>query len=201
MKKFIMSCPFQPEGSLRETKYEVSGNPKLEYKATRFPIIPVINAYVEKGETIKLIVIKSDNSNVAKNEILLNQEIADIEQEKSIHIEIENVHTKYSEDINTQLQLYADLVSLINNGDELYACYTYGTKPTPIIENMAIGYAHRAMKDVQVGCIVYGQLDHVLQKSYIFDITPLFNMEDISNSLSRLGLKDPAKKIQEILDL
>ena len=52
-------------------------------------------------------------------------------------------------------------------------CDTYGTKPTPIIQNMAISYAYRSMKNVDIKCVVYGQYDHMLNKSIIFDITPI----------------------------
>ena len=201
MKKFIMSCPFQPKGGLKRTKYEPSGNSKLEYGETRFPVIPMMNAYIDEGETAQLILICSDNDNVPVNKEYLEEEIKNLEGTKHIKINIEPVPTKYSETINTQLQLYADLVAQISDGDELYVCATFGTKPTPIIQNMAVRYACKAMTGVTLGCEVYGQMDHALGKSFIFDITALQYMEDISDILAAKHVLNPAEKIQEILNL
>ncbi len=201
MKKFIMCCPFQPEGQLKLVKYETSGNSRLEYGTTRFPLIPMMNAYAEDGEHVKLVLIESDNENVIKNKKLLDAELDALKYARGIEAEIISIKTKYSEDINSQLKLFADIVSSIEDGDDIYICDTYGTKPTPIIQNMAVNYAYRAMSNVNVGCVVYGQFDHVLGKSVIFDITALFYMGEVANSLAKLGIKDPAKRIRDIMDI
>jgi len=201
MKKFIMTCPFQPEGALRPTAYEVSGNSTLQYGETRFPIIPVINAYVNEGDEAQVIIIEADNSNVPHNIGLFEEELSALEKKKNISLKRKMVKTAYSENINTQLKLFSDLVECISDGDMLYICNTFGTKPTPIIENMAAKYAAKAMDNVTVECVVYGQMDHVLHKSILFDITALLYVENAADSLARMKVKDPAEGIRRMLDL
>lgn len=88
MKKFIMVTPLQPIERVKKDKanrvvtdpetgkpvmepydslsmdvYEPVGNPMLKYDKlngkTRFPIIPVINAYVRKNEEIEIIAVNT----------------------------------------------------------------------------------------------------------------------------------------------
>lgn len=199
MKKFIMCCPLQPEGKLKKNIYEPDGDERLRYGETCFPVIPMINAYTSDGEEIELIVIKSDAETTEHNMELLNGELESFE--KRLSIKKTMVPTSYNETIGTQLDLFAKLVSEIRDGDELYICDTFGTKPTPMIENMAAQYAAKAMENVTVESVVYGQLDHVSGKSKLFDITALLYMQNIADGLADLKLSDPAQRIRKILDM
>ena len=60
MKKFICTIPLQVnQRELEKVVYDAVDNPKLVYgEAVSFPIVPVINGYVNDGEKIELLVLK-----------------------------------------------------------------------------------------------------------------------------------------------
>ena len=64
MKKFITFIPRQDPQNLLSGQYAAMDNPKLDYHATCFPILPVMNGYTEPGEEVQLIALdeRYDNS-------------------------------------------------------------------------------------------------------------------------------------------
>ena len=166
---------------------------------THFPIIPVICAYAERGEEIQIILLKSTYETTDYNYELFGHEIEEIKKNLGIKAEIKEIITEYKEDLNTQLKLFSDIITCLNNEDELYVCITYGTKPTPIVQMMAVNYAYRVLNDVKVECIVYGQANHVKHIGTIFDVTALFFMDEAVNNLARMNLENPTEIIKGIL--
>ena len=203
MKKFIMCCPLQPEGKLDKIQYASSGDEKLKLdKPTRFPVIPLINGYAEDGEKVEIILIRSEYENTKLNEEYLRQEAGELEKEKNIEITIVPVDTPYNETISTELDLFVDIIGHINDGDMLFACATYGTKPTPIIEIMAVNYGYRALNNVSIGAIVYGQRDfNKPGMGELFDITALFYMDEMVNKLAQAKTKNPGDVIKRIMNI
>lgn len=201
MKKFIMMCPLQPEGKLAKSVYVPQNNDKLEYGETRFPIIPVINGYAEEGEEVEIILIKSDNVNAELNEKYLREEVRELEERKEIKVKISIVNTPYNETIDTQINLFMDLIDKLKDNDDIYVCATYGTKPTPIVEMMAVNYAYRVLENASIGSIVYGQCDHDTERMEIFDITSLFYMDEMVNNLAKLRIKNPADRIRKLMNI
>jgi len=98
--------------------------------------------------------------------------------------------------------LFSDINNLIGDNEEIYACITYGTKPTPIIETMALNYAIKLKKNVTVGCIVYGRYMHIddNDNNGIYDTTALFRMDSIVNKLAEKKAKHPEKAIRLMLE-
>lgn len=203
MKLFIMSCPQQPEGKLFECDYEVNGNSEIEKanKKTRFPIIPVIYAYAQQDETIKVILIKSTYKTTEHNKILLETELQKAEQDIGIKVELKVIDTEHKETIDVQLQLFSNLIDCINDNDELYVCMTYGTKPTPILQMMAVNYAYRIKNNTKIGAIVYGQRDFETNTNMLFDVKTLFFMDEVINNVSKLNLKNPTDVIKEAISI
>jgi len=221
-KTFITAIPFQPhdkygdksKDQLRAVVYPAKGNSKLKYGETRFPIIPVINGYAEKGDKIRVIAILTDGDNFKYNyETYFINEINRIIKEKELVLngnEIEVIKTADSEDIETHIKLFSDIMTAIGDNEYIYACITYGTKPTPIIESMALSYAHR-LKNVSVECIVYGRyMNHNTwlsdkeneknkENNGIYDTTSLFYMDSIINKLAEMKAPNPEKAIRIIL--
>ena len=67
MKKFFMVTPQQAQGHLRKQEYRAEGNSQLAYGETRFPIIPVINGYLDEGEACELITVTYDSDDCRRN--------------------------------------------------------------------------------------------------------------------------------------
>ena len=102
------------------------------------------------------------------------------------------------------LTTFSDLINFIEDGDELYTCCTYGTKPIPIIEMMALNFAYQAKDDVSIKSIVYGKVNRDQGKvvnAEIYDITGLFFMTQIVNRLAGTRAEHPAEIIRDILNL
>lgn len=203
MKKFIFTSPLQPEVSLKLVNYQsMESNPLENALETRFPIIPVINAYANENEKIEIIVILTDYENCRYNyEKLFKPEITSLQQTKKFEYETKIINTPYDETIQIQLDLFSDLISHIDDNDEIFVCITYGTKPIPIVQIMALNYAYKLRKETNIGCIVYGRNDFSTGKAYIHDVSPLFFMDSLVSQMAQLKLENPEEKIKGILGI
>ena len=211
IKTFICAIPFQPKGDtpdkdgLKPVLYEARGNTRLAYCKTRFPIIPVINGYAENGDKIRVIAILTDGGNYEYNyKAYFVPEITDIVQKNGYEFAgIEIITSPDKEDIETQFKLFADIIGKIGDGEELYACITYGTKPTPIVQFIALNYAYKLKKDTSIGCIAYGRFMHndPNNNNGIYDQTALFYMDSIVNKLADIKAPQPEKAIRAMLGL
>ncbi|GHU52406.1 hypothetical protein AGMMS49975_08110 [Clostridia bacterium] len=208
-KIFISVIPFQgqdKEGNdlLKQLIYTPSGNSRLEYGETRFPIIPLINGYTENGDKVRVIAILTDGENYKHNyEKYFITEIDAIVETKNLDFAgIEAIQVSANEDIDAQLALFGKIIDKISDGEDIYACITYGTKPTPIVETMALNYAYRLKKDVSIGCIVYGQFPHKGEpRGKIYDTTALFFMDSIVNKLAEMKVPNPKAAIKLMLEV
>ena len=209
MKKFIMITPLQPVTPTRDflqcSRYEAVGNERLRFdKSTRFPLMAVINAYAEPNEEIRVLTVTPDTDSARIHEQQLRDELASLQEEKGFICRgVEAIPIAYAGDVDTQLELFRKLLPVFEEGDTLYACLTYGTKPMPIAELMAIEYAYRVVEDVAIGCLVYGELDHSAGEPApmrIFDITSLIRLDEIVRMLAEHRVSEPINIINRILD-
>ena len=129
------------------------------------------------------------------------QELAD-EKEFSYGEDVITVPVRYAGDVESQLEIFKKLLPCMADGDTLFACLTYGNKPMPIAELMAIQYGYRVLEDVTIGCLVYGELDHSSQKKEmkIFDITALIHLDELVRLLAQQKIKEPRQFLEAILD-
>lgn len=209
MKKFIMITPLQPVTPTRDflqcSRYEAVGNERLRFdKSTRFPLMAVINAYAEPNEEIRVLTVTPDTDSARIHEQQLRDELASLQEEKGFICRgVEAIPIAYAGDVDTQLELFRKLLPVFEEGDTLYACLTYGNKPMPIAELMAIEYAYRVVADVAIGCLVYGELDHSAGEPApmrIFDITSLIRLDEIVRMLAEHRVSEPISIINRILD-
>jgi len=197
-----MTSPYQPAAGLKKLKYTAVENSLLEYdKAISFPILSVINGYATQKEAIEIIYILSDYENARINYEAFKIQLNELCVEKDITYKIAEVEIPYNELIETQLNTFQKLINCVNDNDTLYACITFGSKPVPMIETMALNYAYRLHENVKIGCIVYGQLDHNTGEMRIYDITSLFYMDEIVRMLAEQKVSEPKKQIEALLNL
>lgn len=202
-KTFITVIPFQGNNGLKATVYKSDGNSKLEYGETRFPIIPAINGYTEKGDKIRVIAILIDGDNYKHNfETYFVPEIESLVKAKELSFDgIEIIRKPEKEDIETQLTLFRNIIDKIEDDEEIFACLTYGRKIEPIVETMALNYAYKIKKNVSIGCVVYGLFMHTESGSdnYIYDVTSLFFTSTIIDKIAEMNVKEPEKAIRAML--
>lgn len=215
MKKFIMITPLQPvkwdangqiiRDGLSKCIYEAVGNHLLAMnKPTRFPLLSVINAYAEKGEEIQVISITPKNKSSYVHLDQLRSEFQELREEKGFICEdITSVEVTYAGDVDTQIEIFYKLLPYIQDNDILYGCLTYGVKPMPIAELMAIQYGYRVLDNVTIGCLVYGEKDHSApgEPTRIFDITALIQLDEIVRILADRKVKNPEKIIDSVIGM
>lgn len=215
MKKFFMITPLQPVGIredgtrydyLRMSNYEPVGNGKLEYHhKTRFPLMHLINGYTEPMEKIRVISVTPEYEYCNIHLQQLQEELDILQQEKKFLCEkgVESVPIKFAGDVSTQMDLFHKLLSYMDDDDILYACLTYGMKPMPMAQLMAIQYAYRVLQNVSIGCLVYGEVDYseTPSKMRIFDITALIQLDEIVRMLADRKVSDPKGMIDKIIQL
>lgn len=205
MKKFIMMTPLQVRGQLKSNVYQPVGNELLRCeRATCFPLIPVINGYAQPGEEIRVIALTPETEAARANFETLKQELSALQAEKGfVCAGPECIPITYAGDVNTQIELFRKLMKVFSDGDTLYGCLTYGNKTMPIAELMAIEYAYRVLKDVSIGCLVYGERDHSAPTLTlrVYDITALIHLDEVVRLMAELKIPDPGAMMDDILSL
>ena len=214
MKKFFMITPLQPvfwdqqtgavvKDLLCSSIYQAAGNRKLIYEQkTRFPLIPVINGYAQEGEEIRVIAVTPDTKSAWYHVEQLRVELAGLQERKGFVCRgVEPVCVTYAGDVGTQIEIFHKLLPFVEDGDILYGCLTYGNKPMPIAELMAIQYGYRALRNVSIGCLVYGELDHSREEPpmTLFDITALIRLDEIVRVLADRKVRDPGAILERLL--
>ena len=203
-KTFICTIPFQRnKDALKSVVYKPSGNSKLEYGKTRFPIIPVINGYAERNDKIRVIAIISEGESFKHNyDAYFVPEINELVEKNGYEFAgIEIINTPDSEDIETQLELFVDLIGMISDDEEISACITYGTKPTPIVQFIALNYASKLKSNATIGCVAYGRFLHTDEFGTLYDQTALFYMDSIVNKLAEAKVARPETAIRALLGI
>ena len=204
MKKFLTYISMQPEKALLKVNYSSVDNEELDDELeVFFPISKLIKTYAEKEEAIQVIcLIEDGNENAKRNMSVLDKEIQAISREEGFSYDIKTIIIPNDETSKTHLNSFMHIIEEIDDGDELYACATYGTKPIPIIEFMALNFAYRIKDDVSIKHVVYGKInrdtDGQISSGVIYDITSLFFMTQIINKLAEQGInasEDVLKKM------
>lgn len=206
MKKFITYVPMQVGNNLLKGRYIANGNHRLRMEAeVIFPIECILNGYAEDGEAVELIaLLEAGNADCRENLSRMVQAIEARTKPRHIDLLVKTVTISPEELAKNHLETFKNLISLFADGDELYACVTFGTKPTPIIQMMALNFAYKNLKNVTIGCIAYGKVNREQNQPvsfYIYDITALFFMNNIVDTLSAINAEDAYRKIEKILRL
>lgn len=204
MKKFFMVTPQQQPGKLMPQVYESQGNSLLEYGETHFPVIPLINGYAERGETVKLITITYDLGNCLHNLDILRQELEGLKTDAGIDCELDSVVVPADDSVSAVLHVFQELIDRTADDDVLHACITFGSKPMPLVLVMAMQYAYRIKRNASIECVVYGAIDFNSAPPYpakIYDVTSLVKLDEIVRLLAERGVEDPEAVISQILSL
>lgn len=207
MKTFIAFAPQQPEGKLQLSHYIPQGNTRLEYGETRFPIMPVINGYADPGEQIHVILVVQDHDHCRHNETYFRQELEALMARKNLSAWTasedgslyDRVEVPYDDAVSAHIQTLQKLIDMIRDGDDLHACITYGSKPAPMVELMALRYARQIKKGCYISCIVYGQYDWDKKQMKLYDETALAHLDDIVRMLAEYRDPNPKATLDRII--
>lgn len=187
MKKFIT---FIAKQELQSGNYKAADNIRLSNDLTlSYPVSVLINAFAVADEEIELLVIHdSENKLYEENFEILKKELEMIKQSKGIDFPVRITELEISSKLfaSDNLRTFSGILNKINDGDDLYVDISYGTKPFPVVEFMAVNAAFTMKKDVTIGMITYGECN--FQKKphelFIYDETNLFYMMQCSGILA-----------------
>ncbi len=201
MKKYLMVTPQLSEELLAENEYDPVDNDSLRYGLTHFPAIPLLNSHLHSGDAIEVITVTYDIPNCHRNLELLKSEIDAVCASNNATCDVTSIEVPFDDSIQAVLDVYTRLISHLDDGDELYADITYGSKPMPIVLIMALQYAYRVKEDVTIECVVYGQISHHRESkdAKIFDVTALVQLDEIVRLMADRGISDPAAVIGNII--
>lgn len=204
MKKFIAFAPQQPEGNLKKSIYTAQDNSRLQYGETSFPIIPVMNGYLNAGDEFQLIVIVADYENTRRNAEHLKKEVEKLCREKEIaydfHKNWKELIVPFDDGLQAQLEMFQKIIQEFEDGDEIYACITYGSKPAEIVELMALRYARKIKKNIYVGCVAYGQRDWETKSMKIYDLTALVHLDDMIQTVSEMDSENAERLLKNVME-
>ena len=207
MKKFFSVIPYQGRGQLLAFRYEAVDNPALQMEEKiSFPILTAINGYAQEGEEIRVITVRTDLQSVRANSQVFEKAVTDLCRKKGLKLPrgIEFVTVPNDDRISVLTDTFQELISKAEDGDDLYACLTYGTKLQPIVLNMAVQYAYRLQKNTSIGCMLYGKVTRGEgSEAYaeVFDMTLLSRLDELTRLLADKGVSDPRTIIHQILSV
>jgi len=206
MKKFITTIPRRP--TLKAGYFKSQNSKKLEKVVfTRFPINHLIECYVEDGEEIEIIAIASSQKyndeeihmdcRVHLEE--LEEELSDICHRRYIKYTVKVLLTPFGETLDNHLDMFGDIISAVADNDTLFADITFGPKPTPVVQMIALNYCMKNKKNVMIECISYGELDRKIEDRRLFDVTSLFYLDKVSDALAYSKVSDPEAFIRTLI--
>lgn len=205
VKKFFMVTPQQPHNNLHAQRYVASDNSLLDFKEqTHFPLVPLLSGYANAGEHVQVVTVTyGAPSNCAQNLETLREELAAIERNRNLRIDLVTVDVPFDDSVAALIHTYQILVDHIDDGDSLYACITFGSKPMPLMLTMALQYGYRIRRNVSIECVVYGQMDWSQKPAVarIYDVTALVKLDELVRVLADMRVSEPEAALRMVLNL
>ena len=151
LKTYITTVPLQ--GKLDPMLYqrERAGAPT----ATCFPIVQVMRDTLEPGDTVRLLAIRQENADTARNYQRLLEELAQLGIAEA---QVELVPLPEDQRPETLIGLCRDLVDALPQVTRVYACITYGSKSIPVVTLTALTCAEATHTELEVGGVYYGEV-------------------------------------------
>ena len=151
LKTYITTVPLQ--GKLDPMLYQ---RERAEAPtATCFPIVQVIRDTLEPGDKVRLLAIRQENADTARNYQRLLEELAQLGIAEA---QVELVPLPEDQRPETLIGLCRDLVDALPQVTRVYACITYGSKSIPVVTLTALSCAEATHTELEVGGVYYGEV-------------------------------------------
>ena len=151
LKTYITTVPLQ--GKLDPMLYQ--RDHAAPPTATCFPIVQVMRDTLEPGDTVRLLAIRQENADTARNYQRLLEELAQLGIAEA---QVELVHLPEDQRPETLIGLCRDLVDALPQVTRVYACITYGSKSIPVVTLTALSCAEATHTELEVGGVYYGEV-------------------------------------------
>ena len=151
LKTYITTVPLQ--GKLDPMLYQ---RERAEAPtATCFPIVQVMRDTLEPGDTVRLLAIRQENADTARNYQRLLEELAQLGIAEA---QVELVPLPEDQRPETLIGLCRDLVDALPQVTRVYACITYGSKSISVVTLTALSCAEATHTELEVGGVYYGEV-------------------------------------------
>ena len=215
MRKVFLSSMLLNELKPEDPTYYTSDDFELSENRYDFPMTYLIDDKVKANDEIVIITaIQQDSGNNVNNATVnykkYKAEVEKILQERNVNFKFEEIMLTENFDSLTFNKFFKQVAVLINDNDQLFVDVTFGMKPYCISLIVAVAYAEKAARNVDVDTVIYAQKYSGFSraktaeekakdpsKSRIYDITGLFYLNAIAGN-AKPGQKH---KLDKALDL
>lgn len=208
MKKFFTAASLQQKGNLDRYVYQAMDNELLQLdQPVSFPILATIGAYVKPNEEFEIIALMADTERGRFNYQVLCDQAAELSREKGLLPPVIRLISFTENQLAENLaELFLNTIEQIGDGDQLYACMTFGTKPVSTVLMTALQFGYRSRKNVTIDCVVYGEVvrptdEKAIWFGRIYDQTGLLQLGETARILAESGVADPGAVIRRFLKL
>lgn len=155
--------------------------------AVIFPINAFIEATVDEGMTLKVILLAKDSeySASAKNIEKFKTELDSVVDGKNVNLEYVVIDTDFSQMQAVHEQLMGHIINEIEDTSHLIVDITYGPKDLPVILFSALSFAEKFL-GCEIENIIYGQAEFSNGKvvnTKICDMSPLFYLSSLTETV------------------
>lgn len=179
LKTYITTVPLQ--GKLDPMLYQ---RERAEAPtATCFPIVQVIRDTFEPGDTVRLLAIRQENADTARNYQRLLEELAQLGITEE---QVEPVPLPEDQRPETLIGLCQDLVDALPQVTRVYACITYGSKSIPVVTLTALTCAEATHTELEVGGVYYGEVRRENGKvvgARLYDMAALYQLAGLVGTM------------------
>ena len=211
MKIVFSDLPMKKE--LHSFNYKVDGNKTIEYDGeVVFPVNSVLAKTMKKGEKVKVVILAKEDieGNSKVNYEKFVGELSEINKNIGAEIEYVSITTEFKETRDIHEGIFRNMVATLEEKAEIIGDVTYGPKPLPIIMFAVMNFAEKFFK-AKIKNIVYGKVDFVDDGSgtgktkpinpVLYDLTPLYYLNNVTNSMEYKSSDDAVKALDTLLDL
>lgn len=179
LKTYITTVPLQ--GKLDPMLYQ---RERAEAPtATCFPILQVIRDTLEPGDTVRLLAIRQENADTARNYQRLLEELAQLGITEE---QVEPVPLPEDQRPETLIGLCRELVDALPQVTRVYACITYGSKSIPVVTLTALTCAEATHTELEVGGVYYGEVRRENGKmvgARLYDMAALYQLAGLVGTM------------------
>ena len=178
-------------------------NFRLDTRLTEcaFPIVSIIDATLQPGDTATVVVVRQQNTAANKNMDILRQELESMGRPNWV---LRDLAVPESQNKDLLLGLFAEMIGCMQDDTCYYACMTFGTKTYPVVLFSALSYADKICRNTQICGIYYREVRRQQGKtreSHLYDVTALFTLNALVDMVAGMECNAKDQMIREMLEL
>ena len=205
MRKVFLSIMLL--GDIKPTRY-ISEDFMLGEQHYDFPLSYLVENEVQAGDEVEIITAvehgEGDVQTSVNNYKKYMEEIKRILANCGVTPHFTEVVTSKRFEDKTFTRFFKNVSSLLQEDDEIYADFTFGMKAYSLSMFIALAYAVKAARNIDLRCLLYAQkytgTDAAENKntSELCDITSLFYLDAIAGN-ARSGQKEELDEVMKLI--